>query len=835
MRLKQVAILGLCMAVTGSSVYLPLAAHSSTIDRSERSERVLTTGPIAEVAYSIPMQPNHTALQEYLSKVQPTKPKKAKKPHFLVRLFKKIFPFAYQLAHNSTPQKPMLAKADTIQSPVDPKATDTIDIPVETPVESKVPTASPDTKSTASSELSEPTTTEPPQVETAPEILTASTSESPVVEETPVEETPDNHPLQPAPADPNLNLDQAMQLKMQETEYLQEAINMAVLGLDELQETESKQNTQAKQNLAFVQNLETTPRATSSKSQVSILRSGVSANVNSVELTLNKATVLHLSKPAARISISDPTIASAVIISPTQIQLVGEEVGVANLLVWSNPNSPEHTIVDISVHRDVSVLTKQLTYVDPGIKIVPLAAEDTVILVGEAESRESAQLAVDLAKAFFGAEAGAAAAGTAQSSSQSAGSSLPGSSSNIINLIKVKGEPSTKLQMVRNRLANIDPNIHLDIVPGPDGSEKAMLYGKVRSAGVVSKAINTASIFYGQPGIKVITGPGGNLVRDTGSASGFQGSNGFNNNMTANVLQGSVITDATGNVISMLEVAQRPQVKCRIQFLEISKNDLDALGHVLMGQDGGRLGFAHRSGVQSAAPGKPIGASVAADSGAAFSSSSSRAGLSSLGFATGFSDTFLSGVTQVFSINEQIAAAISALQENNKTRTLAEPTLTMLSGEKGSFLAGGEVPIPVVGNNGQMSVDYHEFGIRLNLIPTVTDSGKIHMQVAPEISNIDQANGVTTTAGIIPGFSTRRLQTTLELNDGQSFVLAGLFNQKDISSTSGFPVLGKLPIIGSFFRNKWNSGQNTEMVVIIKPEVMMSTDEVPSVASEPRQ
>lgn len=579
------------------------------------------------------------------------------------------------------------------------------------------------------------------------------------------------------------------------------------------------------------------PRATTNSASigpngVKLLRSGVTTQkTTTVDLAVGKAEVIYLSKPAGRVAVSNPDVASAVVISPTQIQLIGKTVGVSNLLVWGSMNSPNHTVIDVNVHRDVSVLVNQLKYVDSGIKIVPMAAEDTVILTGDAENRESAQLAIEMAKAFFNkgasSQVGMAAGGP---NSQAPGSALPGrSSTNVINLIKVKGEPSTKIELVRQRLHEVDPNIRVEVVPGQDGSEKVILTGRVQTASTVSKALNLASVFYGQPGIKLITAQGGNEfarmeISGSGSSQSASTSAGGANGAGTggvNVLQGSVLTDATGNVISMLEVAQKPQIKCSIKFLELNKTSLNALGGTLSGTSGNSM-LASWSGVQSAAPGKPISVLSTQDmSGSAWGTVKNNSGITQITQGR-FNEVFQNGITQVFSINNQLTGAIQALQEKKMARTLAEPTLTMLSGEQGSFLAGGEIPIAFVGGQGQVSIQYKEFGIRLNLLPTVTDDGKIQMQVAPEVSSLDQTKGVSTNSISVPAFISRRMQTTLIVEPGQSFALAGLYNQEDTNSVSRFPGLGALPIIGSFFRNSWKNHNNSEMVVIIKPEIIMT-------------
>lgn len=571
-------------------------------------------------------------------------------------------------------------------------------------------------------------------------------------------------------------------------------------------------------------------------SNVKVLKSGISQKLTTVDLTIGKSEVIYLSRPASRVSVSNPDVATAVIISPSQIQLIGKAVGVANLMVWGDMVSPDHTVVDINVHKDVSVLVNQLRYVDPGIQIVPMAAEDTVILTGQAESRETAQLAVEMAKAFFSKNAIGAAQNNGPNS-QAPGSAIPGVNTNVINLLKVKGEPSTKVELVRQRLHEVDPNIRLEVVPGPEGNEKVILTGRVPTASVAAKALNLASVFYGQPGMRMVTAQGGNdytkLQIDnssvTSSGSGGSGNSNNNNGQSgattgANMLQGSVVTDATGNVISMLEIAQKPQIKCSIKFLELNKSSMNALGGTISGMSG-NTGMASWSGVQSPAPGKPVSVLSTQDmSGSAFSNFANRAaaGSGSNLVQSRFNEVYQNGITQVLTINNQVAAAIQALQERRQVRTLAEPTLTLLSGEQGSFLAGGEIPIAFVGGQGQVTIQYKEFGIRLNILPNVTDDGKIQMQVAPEVSSLDQANGVSTNSVSVPAFMTRRMQTTLLVEPGQSFVLAGLYNQTDTDSMSRFPGLGSVPILGSFFRNSWNTRSKGEMVVVIRPEIIYS-------------
>ncbi|MBY0404345.1 MAG: hypothetical protein K2X66_10640, partial [Cyanobacteria bacterium] len=505
--------------------------------------------------------------------------------------------------------------------------------------------------------------------------------------------------------------------------------------------------------------------------------------------------------------------------------------------------------------RDVSVLAKQLKYLDPGIHVEPLASNNSVVLSGEANTRESAQMALEIAKSFFGSGGGASgspapsaapspsapsssggsaapsappSAGSGSTiSSIAPGSSLPNSSPRILNMIKVKGNPSTKLELAQQKLKEIDPNILIDIVPGNGGVEKVILTGRVATAGAISKAINTAGIFFGQPGLKVITGPGGKMIRPNGTGE-FQSPNAFNDNLDINVLQGSIVTDATGNVISMMEVAQKPQIRCSVRFLNVQTTALRQLGtsFQISGRD---LNLASFSGSQIPLTGKTItlpsgGANVSTLTTRTFDPRNNGnpvyAASSVMTSTYNVAQTLGGGITQAFSVNKLFLGALSALEEKRKLKSLAEPTLTLLSGEKASFLAGGEVPIPVLGTNGQITITYHEFGIRLNIIATVTDDGKIHMQVAPEVSTVDPTNSITTNLVTVPGFATRRMQTTLEMADGETFILAGLFSQEEADALSRFPGLGNLPVIGAALTGRNSDRRKNEMIVLIKPEII---------------
>ncbi len=168
-----------------------------------------------------------------------------------------------------------------------------------------------------------------------------------------------------------------------------------------------------------------------------------------------------------------------------------------------------------------------------------------------------------------------------------------------------------------------------------------------------------------------------------------------------------------------------------------------------------------------------------------------------------------------------ISFTLNALEQQGLVRTLAQPNLIALSGESASFLAGGEFPVPAgISQNGQVSVEFKEFGVSLKFTPTLLEDGLINLVVSPEVSQLDRTAGITLSGLSIPGLKTRRARTTLELRDGQSFAMAGLI-QTDFSDTiNAIPLLGRLPIIGALFRSTDFNRNETELVIIVTPRIV---------------
>lgn len=164
---------------------------------------------------------------------------------------------------------------------------------------------------------------------------------------------------------------------------------------------------------------------------------------------------------------------------------------------------------------------------------------------------------------------------------------------------------------------------------------------------------------------------------------------------------------------------------------------------------------------------------------------------------------------------------VNALEERGLARRLAEPNLVALSGDTANFLAGGEYPIPISQVNGQISVEYKQYGVSLAFTPTVLSHGQINLKIVPEVSQLDKNNQVSVGYGIsVPALTVRRANTTLELRDGQSFVLAGLLHSDSSTEQQQLPWIGDVPVLGALFSSRSYQKRETDLVIIVTPRIV---------------
>ena len=273
------------------------------------------------------------------------------------------------------------------------------------------------------------------------------------------------------------------------------------------------------------------------------------------------------------------------------------------------------------------------------------------------------------------------------------------------------------------------------------------------------------------------------------------------------------IASTEGKVVNLLYVnvpAAEPQILLKVRFASVDRTAGKQLGINIFS-----LGAANTIGATSTQQFSPP---VIGNGG-----SSSGNGSISGGGAT----ATLSNMLNIFLFRPDLnlGATIQALETAGVVQVLAEPNLLTANGKQGSFLAGGEYPYPVIqgvsgAGTGAITIQFKEFGVRLNFIPTITARGTIRLQVAPEVSSLDFANGLTIQGLTVPGLDTRKVRTEVELSEGQSFAIAGLLDNRETKNFSKIPFIGDVPILGKFFQSVNKSRTNTELMVIVTPEIV---------------
>ena len=175
-----------------------------------------------------------------------------------------------------------------------------------------------------------------------------------------------------------------------------------------------------------------------------------------------------------------------------------------------------------------------------------------------------------------------------------------------------------------------------------------------------------------------------------------------------------------------------------------------------------------------------------------------------------------------------VSATLTALEQKGLVRTLAKPNLIAMSGEEASFLAGGEFPYPVPNGPQQVTIEFKPFGVRLNVTPFVEPNGQIKLKIAPEVSELDPRNHLVIDGFDLPSLIERKASTTVELKDGQSFAIAGLFQQDYVNAVSQVPWAGDVPILGALFRSSSWKRNESELVIIVTPHLTAPSDNIDS-------
>ncbi len=263
------------------------------------------------------------------------------------------------------------------------------------------------------------------------------------------------------------------------------------------------------------------------------------------------------------------------------------------------------------------------------------------------------------------------------------------------------------------------------------------------------------------------------------------------------------------DAINTVRVAQQ-QVMLEVRFIEVSRSASRELG-VQWNAFSGNRGVVNvgDQAVATPAPGaQPSGVPLPVTD--ALSAAGVLSGTPPFGFAVG----------ELLGGKNPLSVSINALEQKGLARSLAEPNLVALSGDTASFLAGGEIPVPQVSATGTPSFAYQPYGVGLSFTPTVLKDGLINLVINPEVSEIDPSTTVTIAGSAVPGLTMRKASTTLELRDGQSFMLGGLLQDTGNTAQDQLPWVGNLPVIGALFRSSQYQKNETDLVIVVTPHIV---------------
>jgi pilus assembly protein CpaC len=295
-----------------------------------------------------------------------------------------------------------------------------------------------------------------------------------------------------------------------------------------------------------------------------------------------------------------------------------------------------------------------------------------------------------------------------------------------------------------------------------------VISGTVSDAPTAARVLDLAAAFVRRPAQPLDTAG----KASTGAAAGA----------TSQTTQATQATQANARIVNFLNIGAPQQVMLEVKIAEVSKSLLDQL------EAGVTLNFGGGS------------------------------------WASTLSSNFVSGTLKsLLSIGNR--GKIAADRQDALVRILAEPTVMAISGQEGSFLAGGRIFVPVGQDNNKVTLEEKEFGVGLRFTPTVLAGGRINLRVAPEVSEISREGIGISAAGfsgtsVLPLITTRRASTTVELYDGQSFAIGGLIKNSQSTSINGLPILGELPVLGALFRSSDFQQDRTELLFIVTPHLV---------------
>ena len=522
-----------------------------------------------------------------------------------------------------------------------------------------------------------------------------------------------------------------------------------------------------------------------------------------ISLIVGKSIIIRSQETIKRVSLGSADIADALVLTARQISLTGKTPGVTNLTLWGLDNKVS-AILDLEISPDVSRIEETLGKILPEEKDIRVTAtHDNITLSGTVSSLPKKEEVLKLVDPYFPKK--------------------------IVDLLKVEPSNTDEVSRFEEILRKILPderNIRVSVA-----RENIAIAGTVSSKPKSDQVLSLAELYFPK---KVVNLLEVEVPLDVTlfNASRFKEmlhqilpdekdikvTPNNNNNVT---LSGSVSSTSClsqvlaladsyfpkekekERVINLLEVGGVNQVMLEVRVAEMSRSLLRRLG----------LNFSYVS-----SNGKNLGISLLSQL-TNFPTGGFPA--NPLGVSTG-----INGISRFVSWGASWTFFIDALKEDGLLKVLAEPTLITLSGKTANFLAGGEFPVPVPqsGISNTITIEYKPFGVGLNFTPVVLSNKKISMQVAPEVSELDFANAVVISGFTVPALTTRRVSTTIELADGQSFAIAGLLKDEVRELVDKFPLLGDIPVLGALFRSSSFQKNETELIIIVTPHLVKPLD-----------
>lgn len=529
---------------------------------------------------------------------------------------------------------------------------------------------------------------------------------------------------------------------------------------------------------------------------------------NVIDLKVSQSRTFKLRNKIVRTSISDPGIAEPVVVAENQMVMLGKAPGSATMVLWDDAGNT--TAIDILVDRDFDELQTSLREIDPRIivKAFSVGGSDRVLLMGDVDHPESVIRAFMAANVFMDdrgmniqvANNRLINARIGEVSAQGGGGQAGGASGQLAQLASVD-----RYTFFPNTQNNISKG---QVITSDGGRVTSMI--KIRKVPLIILHVtfmemNTAS------------------ARELATAVGFNGT-------TSGFAFGIGGTNSTGNTLPVPfgGVNQLTSLTAAVPGTNLSAGAFNAgrdnLAYSIAPTgfvNGNLFGGNNINGIGQAVilnqPPSVAPASVlfGAPGGVSFA----QGGLMNLFSAT---TNFPSNSSNRFSINPTIQGLISM----NRARVLSEPSLVCISGERASFLAGGEIPIlqaVAAAGQAQQSVVFEPFGLRLNFIPILMENGAINLEVSPEERIPSLANGlnVPLSTTIIPSFITRKAQTIVEMKPGQELFIGGLVSTNNGRELIKLPIIGEVPVLGAMYRSKAFAKNESELVIAVRPEIIL--------------